>query len=208
MSKAPVTPTTRRRRLAVDLLLFLVLLALLVFLFLSGQTPYLTETQALKGTQAIHLYGPGDVLSRTETEDTVLYLLQDGDSYALSGLTRRSGPFWSVGGLASVVRDRSYPMTVLPTAQFLLVIVNNPEIAEVEVLCYDRFGGGFQTLVLPQPTAGDCWLFQYSDQQSPYKFSSDGFLLRGYDQAGELVFQSAAPDHWTEQWDLTIPEAR
>lgn len=47
MSRVPATPTVRRRRLAVDLLLFLVLLALLAFLFLSSQTPYLTEKQAL-----------------------------------------------------------------------------------------------------------------------------------------------------------------
>ena len=208
MANRPVIPTLRRRRLAVDILLFLVLLVLLAFLFLSSQTPYLTERQALEGTQAIYLYGPGDVLTRTETEDTVTYLLQDGDSYALCGLTRRNGPFWSAGGLASVVRDRAYPMTVLPTAQYLLVIVNDPNITEVEVLCYDRFRGGFQTLALPQSTAGDCWLFQYPDQQSPYKFSSGDFLLRGYDKAGTLVFQSAVPDHWTEQWDLTIPEAR
>lgn len=208
MTKGPVTPTIRRRRLVADLLLFLVLLALLAFLFLSGQTPYLTEKQALEGTQAICLYGPGDILARTETEGTVLYLLQDGDSYALCGLTRRSGPFWSAGDLAAVVRGRAYPMTVLPTAQFLLVIVNDPDIAQVEVLCYDRFGGGFQTLALPQPTAGDCWLFQYPDQQSPYKFSSGDFLLRGYDKAVTPVFQSAVPEHWTAQWNLIIPDAR
>lgn len=208
MTKGPVTPTIRRRWLVVDLLLFLVLLALLAFLFVSGQTPYLTEKQALEGTQAIYLYGPGDVLTRTEAEDTIIYLLQDGDSYALCGLTRRNGPLWSAGGLASVVRDRAYPMTVLPTAQFLLVIVNDPDIAEVQVLCYDRFGSGFQTLKRPQATAGDCYLFQYPDQQTPYKFSSGDFLLRGYDKAGTPVFQSAVPEHWTAQWGLTIPEAR
>lgn len=208
MSRVPATPTVRRRRLAVDLLLFLVLLALLAFLFLSSQTPYLTEKQALAGTQAIYLYGPGDVLARTETEDTVFYLLQDGDSYALCGLTRRNGPLWSAGGLTSVVRDRTYPMTALPTAQYLLVIVNDPDIAEVDVLCYDRFSGGFHSLNLPQVTAGDCYLFQYPDQQTPYKFSSGDFLLRGYDAEGALRYETAAPDHWTEQWGLTIPEAR
>lgn len=59
MSKAPVTPTTRRRRLVVDLLLFLVLLALLAFLFLSGKNPCLSERHAVACTQAINLYGPG-----------------------------------------------------------------------------------------------------------------------------------------------------
>ena len=44
MSRVPATPTVRRRRLAVDLLLFLVLLALLAFLFLSSDMPsYITE---------------------------------------------------------------------------------------------------------------------------------------------------------------------
>ena len=210
MSKAPVTPTTRRRRLVVDLLLFLVLLALLAFLFLSGKNPCLSERHAVACTQAINLYGPGEVLARAEDEYQIIYLLQDGDSYALCQLVHPTGPFWMRGTLSSVSRDRSYPMTVLPTPKYLLVIVNDPNITEVEVLCYDYSGDGFQTLSLTEPTAEDCYLFHYPSQQSAYQFSSDGFgfLLRGYDQAGELVFQSAVPDHWTEQWNLTIPEGK
>ena len=210
MSRVPATPTTRRRQLVVDLLLFLVLLALLAFLFLSGKNPCLSEKQAMVCTQTISLYGPGKVLARAEDEYQIIYLLQDGDSYALCQLVHPTGPLWMRGTLSSINRDQAYPMTVLPTSKYLLVIVNDPNITEVEVLCYDYSGDGFQTLSLTEPTAGDCYLFHYPSQQSPYQFSSDGFgfLLRGYDQDGNLVFQSAAPDHWTEQWGLTIPEAR
>lgn len=208
MAKGPVTPTIRRRRLAVDVLLFLVLLALLAFLFLSGKNPCLSEKQAMACTQAISLYGPGEVLARAEDKYQIIYLLQDGDSYALCQLVHPTGPFWMRGALSSVSRDRSYPMTVLPTSKYLLVIVNDPNITQVEVLCYDYSGDGFQTLSLTESTAGDCWLFHYPSQQSAYHFSSGDFLLRGYDKTGTPVFQSAVPAHWTAQWDLTIPEAR
>lgn len=191
MAKGPATPTTRRRRLAVDLLLFLVLLALLAFLFLSSGKPYLTEKQALKGTQAVSLYGPGKTLARTEYDSHIVYLLRDGNSYALCRLSRPDPLFWSNG--------------------YLDAVTNDPEIAQVKLVYYIYGGGkdgGFHVLRQTEPLVENCWLFPCHGSLATGTIDDDGFLLRGYDANGALIHETAVPEVWADFWDLTIPEAR
>lgn len=210
MAKGPATPTTRRRRLAVDLLLFLVLLTLLAFLFLSGQRPYLTEKQALTGTQAVSLYGPGKTLARAEYESRVVYLLRDGNSYALCRLSRPDRLFWSNGYLNAVTNDPDYPMMPLINIDNLLVICNDPDIAQVELVYYIYGGqeGGFHVLRQTEPLVENCWLFPCHGSLATGTIDDDGFLLRGYDANGTLLYETAVPEVWTDFGDLTIPEAR
>lgn len=211
MAKGPATPTTRRRRLAVDLLLFLLLLALLSFLFLSSENPYLTEKQALSGTQAVSLYGPGKTLARAEYDSHIVYLLQDGNSYALCRLSRPDPLFWSNGYLDAVTNDPDYPMMPLINMDSLLVICNDPEIAQVELVYYIYGGGedgGFHVLHQAEPLVENCWLFPCHGSAATGTIGDDGFLLRGYDADGTLIHETAVPEVWTDFWDLTIPEAR
>ena len=107
-----------------------------------------------------------------------------------------------------VVNDPSLPLVPLPRRDSLLVVVNDPNIAEVEVLYYAQYSGGFHTLRQAEPLADKCYLFYRPAGQSNYHFDDDGdgFLLRGYDRAGNLIYESEAPSHWTERWGLTIPE--
>lgn len=210
MAKGPATPTTRRRRLAVDLLLFLVLLTLLAFLFLSGQRPYLTEKQALTGTQAVSLYGPGKTLARAEYESRVVYLLRDGNSYALCRLSRPDQLFWSNGYLNAVTNDPDYPMMPLINIDNLLVICNDPDIALVELVYYIYGGqeGGFHVLRQTEPLVENYWLFPCHGSLATGTIDDDGFLLRGYDANGTLLYETPVPEVWTDFGDLTIPEAR
>ena len=209
MNRRPVTPAVRKRRIFTDALLLLAGVALLL-LMLDVPLPYLTERQALSAAQARYLYGPGAVLARAEDGDrAVNYLLQDGPHYAVCTLPRE-GPFWGFGYLDAVEDDPSLPLApLLPSAYLghnrLAVFSNDPAIAEVEVLCYDyAYRGKFLTLRQP-PLAESCWLFAPPPEALGWDFS-DGFLLRGYDGDGNLIYQSDAPGHWVEQWGLTIPE--
>ena len=160
------------------------------------------------------------------------YILRQGDWYAWCGIDR-FGPFWRSGGLGAVendpdtplvplviygdgydycglvlalCNDPSLPLVPLPRRDSLLVVVNDPDIAEVEVLYYAQYSGGFHTLRQTEPLADKCYLFYRPAGQSNYHFDDDGFLLRGYDRAGNLIYESEAPSHWAEWWGLTIPE--
>ena len=184
MNRRPVTPAVRKRRIFTDALLLLAGLALLL-LMLDVPIPYFTQRQALSATQTRYLYGPGVVLARVEKDTFVDCILQDGSCYAVCTLPRE-GLFWGQGTLDAVVND--------------------PDIAEVEVLYYAQYSGGFHTLRQAEPLADKCYLFYRPAGQSNYHFDDDGFLLRGYDRAGNLIYESEAPSHWAEWWGLTIPE--
>ena len=205
MNRRPVTPAVRKRRIFTDALLLLAGLALLL-LMLDVPIPYFTQRQALSATQTRYLYGPGAVLARSEEEYYISYLLQDGSCYAVCHLSRPDGIFWESGYLDAVVNDPSLPLVPLPRRGSLLVVVNDPNIAEVEVLYYALYSGGFHTLRQAEPLADKCYLFYRPAGQSNYHFDDDGFLLRGYDRAGNLIYASEAPSHWAEWWGLTIPE--
>ena len=204
MNRRPVTPAVRKRRIFTDALLLLAGLALLL-LMLDVPIPYFTRQQALSATQTRYLYGPGAVLARVENDTSVDCILQDGSCYAVCTLPRE-GLFWGQGTLDAVVNDPSIPLVPLPRRGSLLVVVNDPNIAEVEVLYYAQYSGGFHTLRQAEPLADKCYLFYRPAGQSNYHFDDDGFLLRGYDRAGNLIYESEAPSHWAEWWGLTIPE--
>ena len=206
MNRRPVTPAVRRRRIFTDALLLLAGAALLL-LMLDVPIPYFTRRQALSATQTRYLYGPGAVLARVENDTSVDCILQDGSCYAVCTLPRE-GLFWGQGTLDAVVNDPSLSLVPLPRRDSLLVVVNDPDVAEVEVLYYAPYSGGFHTLRQSEPLAGKCYLFYRPAEQDNYHFDDDGdgFLLRGYDRAGNLIYESEAPSHWAEWWGLTIPE--
>ena len=145
------------------------------------------------------------MLARVENDTSVDCILQDGSCYAVCTLPRE-GLFWGQGTLDAVVNDPSLPLVPLPRRGSLLVVANDPNIAEVEVLYYALYNGGFHTLRQTEPLADKCYLFYRPAGQSNYHFDDDGFLLRGYDRAGNLIYESEAPSHWAEWWGLTIPE--
>lgn len=132
MNRRPVTPAVRRRRIFTDALLLLAGVALLL-LMLDVPIPYFTQRQALSATQTRYLYGPGAVLARVENDTSVDCILQDGSCYAVCTLPRE-GLFWGQGTLDAVVNDPSLPLVPLPRRGSLLVVANDPNIAEVEVL--------------------------------------------------------------------------
>ena len=212
MSRRPVTPARRRRRILRDTLLLAVVLAVLV---LRMDFPVFTADQALAATQARYFFGPGEVIAALDNPQEWdagrfgpgdrYYILRWGDWYAWCGISR-SGPFWRTGSLGAVENDPSLPLVPLPRRGSLLVVVNDPNIAEVEVLYYAQYSGGFHTLRQAEPLADKCYLFYRPAGQSNYHFDDDGFLLRGYDRAGNLIYESEAPSHWAEWWGLTIPE--
>ena len=212
MSRRPVTPARRRRRILRDTLLLAAVLAVLV---LRMDFPVFTARQALAATQARYFFGPGEVIAALDNPQEWdagrfgpgdrYYILRWGDWYAWCGISR-SGPFWRTGSLGAVENDPSLPLAPLPRRGSLLVVVNDPNIAEVEVLYYAQYSGGFHTLRQAEPLADKCYLFYRPAGQSNYHFDDDGFLLRGYDRAGNLIYASEAPSHWAEWWGLTIPE--
>lgn len=208
MRKRSVTPAVRRRRIFTDALLLLAGLALLL-LMLDVPVPYFTEGQALSATQTRYLYGPGAVLARSEHEGNAVYILQDGSCYALCRLPRPRGLFHSGGSLSAAVNDPALPMLPVLLQDHLLVVVNNPDIAQVELVYYVYGGGvdsGFHVLRGDEPLVENCWLFYCPVRSSTLTIQSDGFLLRGYSGTGALLYETAVPDQWTQRWELTIPE--
>lgn len=104
-----------------------------------------------------------------------------------------------------------YPMMPLINVDSLLVICNDPEIAQVELVYYIYGGGedgGFHVLRQSEPLVENCWLFPCHGSVATGTIDDDGFLLRGYDANGTLIHETAVPEVWTDFWDLTIPEAR
>ena len=97
------------------------------------------------------------VLARVEKDTSVDCILQDGSCYAVCTLPRE-GLFWGQGTLDAVVNDPSLPLVPLPGRDSLLVVVNDPNIAEVEVLYYAQYSGGFHTLRQAEPLADKCYL--------------------------------------------------
>ena len=144
MSRRPVTPARRRRRILRDTLLLAVVLAVLV---LRMDFPVFTADQALAATQARYFFGPGEVIATLDNPQEWdagrfgpgdrYYILRWGDWYAWCDISR-SGPFWRTGSLGAVENDPSLPLIPLVVDEYsygsVLVVCNDPGIVRVELV--------------------------------------------------------------------------
>lgn len=208
MTKRSLTPGDRKRRIVRDAVLLLVVLILLAF---TLDFPMLTARQALKSTQTRYLFEDSRIIARIDDSyHDHEYILKKGDWYAWCALWR-FGPFWQPGLLVPVPRDPSRPLTALTVAQgsanTMLVVSSNPDIAEVE-LEYPVEASGYTFAfrlksVRQLPLAENCWWFALPDGYwRAFQDEGEGLRLRGYDAAGRLVYESPRPESW--DLDYTI----
>ena len=211
MSRRPVTPDVRRRRILRDTLLLLFVLAVLV---LRLDFPILTASQALEATQARYFFGPGEVLAALDNprewdagrfgSGDRYYILRRGDWYACCDISR-SGPFWRSGSLVAVENDPDIPLVPLVVYDYaygsVLVVCNDPDIARVEILfpvsspeaesgCTLLSAGGEQA-------AEGCFLIPYYTPLRSF-LSPENLQVKGYDASGNPVYQSPVPGSWAQ----------
>ena len=210
MARHSVSPARRRRRIVLDALLLVIVLAALVF---KLDFPIFTARQAMEATQARHLFGPGRVLLTLDrrqsgpTRHSRYYILQDGDWYAWCGVDYVR-PFWYAGGLWAVENDPDLPLVPLVVDRtdngLILVISNASEIVRTEVVfpASDEGDTGFYLLSADQVRrAENCFLFSYSMSGLCAHYPED-LQVRGYDAAGALVYQSPVPESWESRYEL------
>lgn len=209
MSRHPVTPDVRRRRILRDALLLAAVLAVLV---LRLDFPILTASQALAATQARYFFGPGEVLAALDNPQEWdagrfgsgdrYYILRRGDWYACCDISR-SGPFWRSGSLVAVENDPDIPLVPVVVYDYsygsVLVVCNDPDIARVEILfpVFSSETDSGSTLLSASggQTAEGCFLIPYYIPSGSF-LSSDALQVKGYDAAGALRYESPVPERW------------
>ena len=217
--KRPRRTLTRRQKLLRDaLLLPLALLAL----YAALDFPIPTAELARRATERKNFFGPGEVLAdipgtepygegRSDSDDRY-YLVRSGDWYALESV-RPDGLAWETGSLASVQNDPALPLAFSApsyrTTDPLLVLRNDPEIAEVELLFpvylvftdYEWTGDRFALCSVrsTQPVE-DCFLLS-----APIDWLShiSPPVARGYSADGRLLYTSPVPEAW-ESYDFSL----
>ena len=209
MSRRPVTPDVRRRRILRDALLLAAVLAVLV---LRLDFPILTASQALAATQARYFFGPGEVLAALDNprkwdagrfgSGDRYYILRRGDWYACCDISR-SGPFWRSGSLVAVENDPDIPLVPVVVYDYsygsVLVVCNDPDIARVEIIfpvsSPETDSGCTLLSASGGQTAEGCFLIPYYIPSGSF-LSSDALQLKGYDAAGALRYESPVPERW------------
>ena len=204
MAKYPVTPGLRKKRICLDSVL---LLGCLTLLLLALDFPILTANQALAATQERHFFGPGRIIGQLEFPHKSnevkggqydrYYILEHEDWYAWCGVNHY-GLFWQSGELDAVKNDPSVPLVPLVVSNWangaVLVICNDPSIVQVELRLRER--PSWKLFTFKESQAADhCFVIRYQIETMPWEGE---FQLRGYDAAGKLVYESAAPESWTE----------
>ena len=203
----PTTPALRRRRTLRNLVLLLLCPLALTVLW---QFPYFTSDQALWALKKENFFESGRVLFRAETAEWPDYdslgdefvVLRSGDWYALGSLVRNNlfwGPyvFWSI---------RPEPDRALACTQnsndFLFVVSSDPEIVTVEVEYLSDIAEQGEPVyalrtIRREALVENCFLLPLEElhQTSPLSVYSGG-RLRGYDAAGNLVYQEPVPEIW------------
>ena len=218
MTKRPTTPARRKRR---TLWAALVLVLSLAVLALALDFPILTAGQALRATQRQHFFGPGagiDHIDCPRPLHTVkggqydrYYILRRGDWYAWCGINR-FGPFWRSGGLGAVENDPDTPLVPLVIygdrydyCGLVLALCNDPDIARVEAECPVLTDSGFLLITTDQlQRVDDHFLVSWETDRS-WLFA-EALRLRGYDQAGNLVYESPVPESWAEEYNISDPD--
>lgn len=216
MARHPTTPARRKRRVVRAAIALPLLLAMLV---LALDFPILTARQALRATQKRHFFGPGEVLTRLDfprRPNTVkmgqydrYYILRWGDWYAWCGVNHY-GLFWQTGGLDGVENDPDTPLVPLVVSDWdegaVLVVCNDPDIAAVEIQFPAYTGSGHLLAAAAQnQRVEDCFLLSWNLTEAVWLYPDD-LRLRGYDQAGNLIYESPLPESWAEEYNISDPD--
>ena len=207
MARRSVTPAQRKRRILRDALLLAIVLVVLV---LRLDFPILTAEQALEATQDRYFFGPGEVIttldySREANKVKIgqydrYYILRHGDWYAWCGVNHY-GLFWQTGGLDAVENDPNLPLVPLVVSDrnsgAVLVISNDPEIAQVEIAfpISSETKQGYTLLSASQSqNTENCFLIPYTS--GPGFIFPEDLQVKGYDAAGALRYESPVPERW------------
>ena len=218
MARHPTTPARRKRRVVRAAIALPLLLAMLV---LALDFPILTARQALRATQKRHFFGPGEVLTRLDfprRPNTLkmgqydrYYILRQGDWYAWCGINR-FGPFWRSGGLGAVENDPDTPLVPLVIygdgydyCGLVLALCNDPDIARVEAECPVLTDSGFLLITTDQLQRVDNHFLVSWETDRSWLFA-EALRLRGYDQAGNLIYESPVPESWAEEYNISDPD--
>ena len=209
MARPCPTITLRRKRILRDAGLLLLSLAVLLVLF---SFPYLTREQALWALKKQYFFDGSRVVAWAEDpdprSDDQYVILRSGNWYALGSL-ERDGLFWETGWFRSAQKAPDLPLTPVPPRggaeprPFLCVLSSNPEIAEVEL---EYLASDPLTVIVQRRTvrreaaAEDCFLLPMEEDFVWMHGALDSFRLRGYDQAGNLIYESPEPESWAEYW--------
>ena len=213
MARCSVTPAQRKRRILRDALLLAIVLVVLV---LRLDFPILTAEQALEATQDRYFFGPGEVIttldySREANKVKIgqydrYYILRHGDWYAWCGVNHY-GLFWQTGGLDAVENDPDLPLVPLVVSDWnsgaVLVISNDPEITQVEITfpISAETKQGYTLLSASQTQSTEnCFLIPYTS--SPGFVFPEDLQVKGYDDAGALLYQSPKPESWATRYEL------
>lgn len=213
MARPLPSPTLRKKRILRDGCLLLLTLAVLLA---ALGFPCLTREQALSALQKANFFDGGRVITwsvPSEDRGTAYAILQRGDWYAV-GEVRRTWPFWEPVQLNAVQMDVTRAATLLPDRQgmahnFLCVLSNDPEFAAMELdyltLSSEAGQTRMQLNTLRQERVENC--FPFSCDGSAWVPMDDPFQsirLRGYNAAGELIYETPTPAHWADYGlDLT-----
>ena len=193
------TPALRKKRILRDVCLLL--LCPLVLLLAWG-FPCFTRSQALWALQKANFFEGGRVVawsSPPEDRDTAYAVLRRDGWYAV-GTLRRAGPFWEPVRFNAVQPDDALPITLLfedagMAHSFLCVLSSDPQIVTMEL---DYVAGFSETSSSPQQlrtlrreAVEHCFLFPCDGSAwVPVDDPFQSIRLRGYDTAGNLVYES------------------
>ena len=199
------TPALRKKRILRDVCLLL--LCPLVLLLAWG-FPCFTRSQALWALQKANFFEGGRVVawsSPPEDRDTAYAVLRRDGWYAV-GTLRRAGPFWEPVRFNAVQPDDALPITLLfvdagMAHSFLCVLSSDPQIVTMEL---DYVAGFSETSSSPQQlrtlrreAVEHCFLFPCDGSAwVPVDDPFQSIRLRGYDTAGNLVYESPVPSLW------------
>lgn len=213
MARPLPSPTLRKKRILRDGCLLLLTLALLLA---ALGFPCLTRGQALSALQKANFFDGGCVVTWSlppDEPDTACAVLQMGDWYAL-GQVRRAWPFWEPVRFDAVRLEAPLPVVLLPEdpapCSFLCVLSGVPEMVwmELDYLTLSSEAGQtrMQLNTLRQERVENCFLF--SCDGSAWVPTDDPFQsirLRGYNAAGDLIYESPEPEGWAD-YGLDLPE--
>lgn len=185
-----VSPAQRKVHILRDAGLLLCALALLA---VALDFPIFTAEQALDAAQRRHFFRSAQILEQYDDPEWMrtggrCYILRRNGAYAWCSVYRY-GPFWAPGDLYALDCPSDVPLAARSMGHFagapgaVLVAVNAPDVAEVELL--SEINGVDHALRRSVPDPDRRWfLFTYSDPNFP-----DAALtgLRGYDAGGRLV---------------------
>lgn len=205
----PTTPALRRRHTLRNLVfLMLCLLALIV---LWG-FPYFTKNQALWALKKQNFFENSRVLLRAEAKDWPDYdflgdefvILRSRDWYALGSLVQNN-LFWQPYVFQSIRPEPDRALTSTQnTYDFLFVVSSDPEIVTVEVQYLSDIAEQGEPVyalrtIQREALVENCFLLPLEelDRTSPLTMYSGG-RLRGYDAAGNLVYQEPVPVIWAD----------